>query len=311
MDAENFYIALYDADRQAINFPYYVDTVDTDIPDPAAWDPIGEGDAAGSTAYVLRTGQPAAPGRGGARRTSSRAARSRPVGAPSDRRLGRRAARRRGRDARRDRRPVLRRRPPPHGRRTSTCWRSSASTSAPRSAGSARSRRPASATPSWPSSTRSASPSGASSNTTRSSSSSVNACGRCSTPSRCSSRPTTSATQLITFPYEIDEGKRLQTEPFSLGPGLTSIVIRDARATPPGARGGGGRARVPSPAAPSPTPGSASRSSAATGHRRHLPRGRRAERLRRVGRAAARARSPRAWPSPSRARACSTRPSAC
>ena len=26
------------------------------------------------------------------------------------------------------------------------------------------------------------------------------------------------ATQLISFPYEIDEGKRLQTEPFTLGP---------------------------------------------------------------------------------------------
>ena len=58
MDAENFYIALYDAERNTINFPYYVDTVDTDIPDPAAWDPMGEGDAAGSTAYVLRTGRP-------------------------------------------------------------------------------------------------------------------------------------------------------------------------------------------------------------------------------------------------------------
>ena len=58
MYAENFYIALYDVDRNAINFPYYVDTVDTDIPDPMAWDPIGEGDAAGSTAYVLRTGKP-------------------------------------------------------------------------------------------------------------------------------------------------------------------------------------------------------------------------------------------------------------
>ena len=58
MDAENLYIALYDKDRNAINFPYYVDTVDTDIPDPAAWDPIGDGEAAGATAYVLRTGKP-------------------------------------------------------------------------------------------------------------------------------------------------------------------------------------------------------------------------------------------------------------
>ena len=33
MHAENFYIALYDDARQAINFPYYVDSVDLDIPD--------------------------------------------------------------------------------------------------------------------------------------------------------------------------------------------------------------------------------------------------------------------------------------
>jgi len=58
MYAENAYIALYDEERQAINFPYYVDTVDADIPDPAAWDPVGVGEAAGTTAYVLRTGRP-------------------------------------------------------------------------------------------------------------------------------------------------------------------------------------------------------------------------------------------------------------
>ncbi|HYH93829.1 MAG TPA: GAF domain-containing protein, partial [Candidatus Saccharimonadales bacterium] len=58
MDARNFYIALYDADREAINFPYYVDTVDTDLPDPAVWEPMGVGDASGVTAYVLRTGKP-------------------------------------------------------------------------------------------------------------------------------------------------------------------------------------------------------------------------------------------------------------
>ena len=34
MYAENFYIALYDDEREAINFPYYVDTVDPDLPDP-------------------------------------------------------------------------------------------------------------------------------------------------------------------------------------------------------------------------------------------------------------------------------------
>ena len=58
MDARNFYVALYDADRGAINFPYYVDTVDDDIPDPAAWEPFGTGNAGGLTAYVLRTGEP-------------------------------------------------------------------------------------------------------------------------------------------------------------------------------------------------------------------------------------------------------------
>ena len=35
-----------------------MDTVDADIPDPAAWDPVGVGEAAGTTAYVLRTGRP-------------------------------------------------------------------------------------------------------------------------------------------------------------------------------------------------------------------------------------------------------------
>jgi signal transduction histidine kinase/DNA-binding response OmpR family regulator/putative methionine-R-sulfoxide reductase with GAF domain len=58
MDARNFYVALYDADREAINFPYYMDTVDTDLPDPHAWEPFGTGNAGGLTAYVLRTGEP-------------------------------------------------------------------------------------------------------------------------------------------------------------------------------------------------------------------------------------------------------------
>jgi GAF domain-containing protein/DNA-binding response OmpR family regulator len=58
MFAQNFYIALYDDERRAINFPYYVDTVDTDLPDPNLWEPIGVGEARGTTAYVLRTGKP-------------------------------------------------------------------------------------------------------------------------------------------------------------------------------------------------------------------------------------------------------------
>jgi signal transduction histidine kinase/DNA-binding response OmpR family regulator/putative methionine-R-sulfoxide reductase with GAF domain len=58
MDARNFYVALYDVDRGAINFPYYVDTVDEDLPDPNAWEPFGTGNAGGLTAYVMRSGEP-------------------------------------------------------------------------------------------------------------------------------------------------------------------------------------------------------------------------------------------------------------
>jgi len=59
MYAENAYIALYDEQRRAINFPYYVDMVDKDLPHPDAWEPVGAGNAGGLTAYVLRTGKPA------------------------------------------------------------------------------------------------------------------------------------------------------------------------------------------------------------------------------------------------------------
>ncbi len=58
MDARNFYIALYDEERRLINWPYYVDEVDPDIPDPSRWEAFGESGARGATAYVLRTGQP-------------------------------------------------------------------------------------------------------------------------------------------------------------------------------------------------------------------------------------------------------------
>ena len=59
MYANNAYIALYDEQRDAINFPYYVDPVDTDIPDPNVWEPMGARGARGVTGYVLRTGKPA------------------------------------------------------------------------------------------------------------------------------------------------------------------------------------------------------------------------------------------------------------
>jgi GAF domain-containing protein/CheY-like chemotaxis protein len=58
MYAANFYIALYDEATRRINFPFYVDEVDVDLPDPAAWDELGTGEAGGTTGYVLRTGEP-------------------------------------------------------------------------------------------------------------------------------------------------------------------------------------------------------------------------------------------------------------
>jgi PAS domain S-box-containing protein len=58
MYASNFFIALYDEERQLICWPYYVDEVDLDVPDPNRWDAFGEGNARGTTAYVLRTGVP-------------------------------------------------------------------------------------------------------------------------------------------------------------------------------------------------------------------------------------------------------------
>ena len=58
MFADNAYIALYDDQRQTINFPYYMDSVDLDVPDPNAWEPIGSGQASGVTGYALRLGKP-------------------------------------------------------------------------------------------------------------------------------------------------------------------------------------------------------------------------------------------------------------
>ena len=58
MYAENLYIALYDDEHERLNYPYYVDALDTDIPDPNAWEPFGVGQATGVTAYALRLGEP-------------------------------------------------------------------------------------------------------------------------------------------------------------------------------------------------------------------------------------------------------------
>ncbi len=58
MYASNLYIALYDEERQLISWPYFVDEVDRDVPDPNKWERFGSGEARGMTAYVLRTGKP-------------------------------------------------------------------------------------------------------------------------------------------------------------------------------------------------------------------------------------------------------------
>jgi signal transduction histidine kinase/CheY-like chemotaxis protein len=58
MDATNFFIALYDDERQRICWPYYVDEMPDDIPDPDVWEPFGEGFGRGVTAYLLRLGEP-------------------------------------------------------------------------------------------------------------------------------------------------------------------------------------------------------------------------------------------------------------
>jgi hypothetical protein len=41
MFARNLYIALHDPDRGRMNYPFYVDEYDLDVPDPNAWEPFG------------------------------------------------------------------------------------------------------------------------------------------------------------------------------------------------------------------------------------------------------------------------------
>ena len=38
MYADNFYIALYDERRGLVNYPFYRDEVDLDVPHPAVWE---------------------------------------------------------------------------------------------------------------------------------------------------------------------------------------------------------------------------------------------------------------------------------
>jgi PAS domain S-box-containing protein len=58
MDAPSLWIALYDGDRGLINWPYFADDVDLDVPDPNQWVEFGDAEARGVTAYVLRTEMP-------------------------------------------------------------------------------------------------------------------------------------------------------------------------------------------------------------------------------------------------------------
>ena len=58
MSAKNFYIALYDDERELIGWPYYVDELDDDWPEAGEWVEFSDRQAHGSTGYVLRTGEP-------------------------------------------------------------------------------------------------------------------------------------------------------------------------------------------------------------------------------------------------------------
>src|SRR6478736_1130207 len=60
MFAGNFYIALWDEQRQLINYPYYVDEITDadDLPDPHQWYAVRTDEGRGVTAYVFRTGEP-------------------------------------------------------------------------------------------------------------------------------------------------------------------------------------------------------------------------------------------------------------
>ena len=58
MYADNFFIALFDEERQLINWPYWEDEVDVDWPAANTWVDFGSRQSRGTTAYVLRTGEP-------------------------------------------------------------------------------------------------------------------------------------------------------------------------------------------------------------------------------------------------------------
>ncbi|WP_283150284.1 EAL domain-containing protein [Silvimonas soli] len=57
IDAENFYVALYDRARQTLRFPYFVDTLDDAPPDPATETPFTP-DEISLTGWVIRNAEP-------------------------------------------------------------------------------------------------------------------------------------------------------------------------------------------------------------------------------------------------------------
>jgi PAS domain S-box-containing protein len=58
MSAKNFFIALYDDERELISWPYYVDELDDDFPGADEWVEFSDRQARGTTGYVLRTAEP-------------------------------------------------------------------------------------------------------------------------------------------------------------------------------------------------------------------------------------------------------------
>lgn len=57
MDAENFYLALYDSQQQRISYPYYADTIDREVPGPDSFEDFNP-QRRSLTGHVLATGAP-------------------------------------------------------------------------------------------------------------------------------------------------------------------------------------------------------------------------------------------------------------
>ena len=119
-------------------------------------------------------------------------------------------------------------------------------------------------------------------------------------------------TNLIAFPYDLDEGVPFERGTLPFGPGLTSTVITTGRSLADGQRRrADGRRGDPGRRHGHPLVARRSDHRRERRHRRPRARERRGERVHRGGRAADRRPLPRAWASRSRTPACSTRRSGC